>query len=479
MRYRPVSSASAVRAAPVARFSTVTLAPTTARPCGSSTWPDKSAVFTCAQAAPPLISTSPTARTSRRIRLERRIFLLPTRLVLIYQESQARPATPRGSADLGCVAPTLVPVWLAFTPGLASFQPKSSPFVRLALFGTWEGLDSRSSGAGLIAGRKGRVKRQAETIAGAIPTCSKALRPLVGWSCAFDFRWRMNGREWKMARWLLAMEPADQAAQFLAVFLFHVDELDAAARGLDVSHHRSRVNATQAGAAFYTDGLAHAEPSVRLQKCSAQAKGVDAGRRGLGAFDFRRERSRERNRQVASRPRESEAGFFERLVIGAKMGRGGKVFDQGQSFLSRRAQAGGLSVRKSVAQAYEIAEQRSRLLGAHPPQRFDGLDANEDVLQPRDLPRSDFQQQRHRGRFLCQADLVEHHRHHQGMRLGHGAQERAARALHPQARQFRDGQILQAPIPTRQGLGQGVQQTRRLSRGEQLHGRGGALVPRL
>src|SRR2546425_3992404 len=68
------------------------------------------------------------------------------------------------------------------------------------------------------------------------------------------------------------MEPADQAAQFLAVFLFHVDELDAAARGLDVSHHRSRVNATQAGADFYTDGLAHGEPSVRLQKRSAQAK---------------------------------------------------------------------------------------------------------------------------------------------------------------------------------------------------------------
>src|SRR5437879_2399288 len=193
----------------------------------------------------------------------------------------------------------------------------------------------------------GAVNRQAETIAGAIPTCSKALRPLVGWSCAFDFRWRMNGRGWKMARWLLAMEPADQAAQFLAVFLFRVDELDAAARGLDVSHHRSRVNATQAGADFYSDGLAHAEPSVRLQKCSAQAKGVDAGRRGLGAFDLRRERSRERNPQVASRPRESEAGFFERLVIGAKMGRGGKVFDKGPSFRSRRAQAGGLSLRQA------------------------------------------------------------------------------------------------------------------------------------
>src|SRR2546422_5823225 len=479
MRYRPVSSASAVRAAPVARFSTVTLAPTTARPCGSSTWPDKSAVFTCARAAPPLISTSPTARTSSRIRLERRIFLLPTRLVLIYQESQARPATPRGSADLRCVAPH-------FGTRLAGFYTRPS-FISTEIFSLF---DCYRSGPGiaprfsfsrccLIAGRKGRVKRQAETITGAIPTCSKALRPLVGWFCAFDFHRRMNGREWKMARWLLAMEPADQAAQFLAVFLFHVDELDAAARGLDVSHHRSRVNATQAGADFYTDGLAHAEPSVRLQKCSAQAKGVDACRRGLGAFDLRRERSRERNPQVASRPRESEAGFFERLVIGAKMGRGGKVFDQGQSFLSRRAQAGGLSVRKSVAQAYEIAEQRSRLLGAHPPQRFDGFDANEDVLQPRDLPRSDFQQQRHRGRFLCQADLVEHHRHHQGMRLGHGAQERAARALHAQARQFRDGQILQAPIPTRQGLGQGVQQTRRLSRGEQLHGRGGALVPRL
>src|SRR3989475_3867977 len=478
MRYRPVSSASAVRAAPVARFSTVTLAPTTARPCGSSTWPDKSAVFTCARAAPPLISTSPTARTSSRIRLERRIFLLPTRLVLIYQESQARPATPRGSADLGCVAPTLVPVWLAFTPGLASFQLKSSPFVRLALFGTWNSASTLVLPVLPNCRPRGARQEASRNNPGAIPY-SEALRPLVGWSCAFDFHGRMNGREWKMARGLLAMEPADHAAQFLAVFLFHVDELDAAARGLDVSHHRSRVNATQAGADFYTDGLAHAEPSVRPQKRSAQAKGVDAGRRSLGAFDLRREGSRERNPQVASRARESEAGFFERLVIGAKMGRGGKVFDQGQSFLSRRAQAGGLGVRKSVAQAYEIAQQRSRLLGAHPPQRFDGLDANEDVLQPRDLPRSDFQQQRHRGRFLCQADLVEHHRHHQGMRLGHGAQERAARALHAQARQFRDGQILQAPIPTRQGLGQGVQQTRRLSRGEQLHGRGGALVPRL
>src|SRR5947209_14911951 len=205
MRYRPVSSASAVRAAPVARFSTVTLAPTTARPCGSSTWPDKSAVFTCARAAPPLISSSPTARTSRRIRLERRIFLLPTRLVLIYQESQARPATPRGSADLGCVAPTLVPVWLAFTPGLASFQPKSSPFVRLVLFGTWERLDSRSPGAGLIAGREGRAtgkpKQSREPSPPAAKHCAlwwAGLAPLIfggEWTAASG-KWRAGYLRW-------------------------------------------------------------------------------------------------------------------------------------------------------------------------------------------------------------------------------------------------------------------------------------------
>ena len=113
MRYRPVSSASAVRAAPVARFSTVTLAPTTARPCGSSTWPDKSAVFTCARAAPPLISTSPTARTSRRIRGS--VFLSsgpPRRRSLItfsqglgywffaYRESLARRALRRVASSM-------------------------------------------------------------------------------------------------------------------------------------------------------------------------------------------------------------------------------------------------------------------------------------------------------------------------------------------------------------------------------------------
>src|SRR5712692_9598746 len=70
MRYRPVSSASAVRAAPVARFLTVTLAPATARPCGSSTWPPRSAVFTCALAV--RLNARPRARANRHTQMRAR-----------------------------------------------------------------------------------------------------------------------------------------------------------------------------------------------------------------------------------------------------------------------------------------------------------------------------------------------------------------------------------------------------------------------
>src|SRR5258708_30984293 len=68
----------------------------------------------------------------------------------------------------------------------------------------------------------------------------------------------------------------DEFAEAFVVFLFHVDELDAAAVGADVADDGGEVDFVEAGADFQLDGIADAEAVRRFDIGAAEADGFYA-----------------------------------------------------------------------------------------------------------------------------------------------------------------------------------------------------------
>src|SRR5713101_1926779 len=133
MTYRPSSPVTVERETLVARFFTVTLAPATAAPCGSVSWPDRSTALTCARAGPAMVTAS-SRRHTIRVRTSPLCIILFSPRKLDWKiksgNSSARstPAQKRLESPQQQQADAIP---LPTTPGLirlAACTPLSSPF---------------------------------------------------------------------------------------------------------------------------------------------------------------------------------------------------------------------------------------------------------------------------------------------------------------------------------------------------------------
>src|SRR5215471_7904513 len=103
--------------------------------------------------------------------------------------------------------------------------------------------------------------------------------------------------------------------EFFAVFVLHVDELDAIAIGADVANDRREMNLAEASADFEFDGVTDVEALRRFEVSAAETDGSYASEAGCALFDLRAQRRFERNTCIAARDDEVGAGLrggFER-----------------------------------------------------------------------------------------------------------------------------------------------------------------------
>ena len=97
----------------------------------------------------------------------------------------------------------------------------------------------------------------------------------------------------------------DQLAQLFAVFVFHMHELNAIARGADVADDGRRMNLAQAGTNLELDGVARVEAIRRLNEGAAKADGLDTSHaHGLLPANMCPQRRFQRNSGIAARNHE-------------------------------------------------------------------------------------------------------------------------------------------------------------------------------
>src|SRR5260370_30057091 len=78
----------------------------------------------------------------------------------------------------------------------------------------------------------------------------------------------------------------DKLAEFLAVFIAHVHEFDAAAVGADVADYGGETDLPETGAHLELDGIADSESSRGLQISAAKTDGFFARKACGGALDL-------------------------------------------------------------------------------------------------------------------------------------------------------------------------------------------------
>src|SRR5260370_10578432 len=115
-----------------------------------------------------------------------------------------------------------------------------------------------------------------------------AIRALISELGLGNYSSRM--REWDKVegRTRLQLEVTlDKFAEFLAVFIAHVDEFDAAAVGADVADHGSESDLAETGADLDVDGVAERESSRGFQISAAKADCFYARKARGCALDLR------------------------------------------------------------------------------------------------------------------------------------------------------------------------------------------------
>src|SRR5271165_995443 len=133
-----------------------------------------------------------------------------------------------------------------------------------------------------------------------------------------------------------------ESEEFIAVFVLHVHELDAAAVGANVADHGGEVDFAQAGADFQTNGIADAQFLGGGQIGPAEADGFYASQAGLRAIDVGAERRFEGNAHVAARNHVAGAGLRRSFEGGTRAAGGRAIFNEGESFLGGGPQSRGL-----------------------------------------------------------------------------------------------------------------------------------------
>src|SRR6266478_4331271 len=90
-------------------------------------------------------------------------------------------------------------------------------------------------------------------------------------------------------------------AQLIAVFVFHVYDLDPAATRADIAYDSREMDLAKSGAYFQLDGIANVEPFGRFEIRAAEADGFHARQACLRAVDVSAQRGFERHARVPSR----------------------------------------------------------------------------------------------------------------------------------------------------------------------------------
>ncbi len=93
----------------------------------------------------------------------------------------------------------------------------------------------------------------------------------------------------------------DEFAEFLAVFIAHMHEFDAAAVGADGADHGSEIDLAETSSDFKLDGVADGKFPRGLQISAAQADGFYAREARRRALNLRTKRRVQWNSSVASR----------------------------------------------------------------------------------------------------------------------------------------------------------------------------------
>ncbi len=158
------------------------------------------------------------------------------------------------------------------------------------------------------------------------------------------------------------------------------------------------------------------------------------------------------------------------------------IFNQGQRIVRGGAQTRGFHIGQTLAFFDQRAQKLRRFVAAHAAQGFDGLDAHELVAQDVMFAGGDLHELRHGRGFLRQTDLVDHHRHDHGMRVGEDRGEYESSTLGRRGigrpGKLAHRQILKVPFPTRHCASEAAQQALRISSGQQLDRCGHALAAR-
>src|SRR5246127_1558156 len=94
--------------------------------------------------------------------------------------------------------------------------------------------------------------------------------------------------------------PLDQLAQALAVLIFHMNELDAAAIRPEITDHRREVNLAQPGTNFQLNGIADAQPIRGFHVSPAHADRLHPRHAHLWTGDLSPQRGLERNTRITA-----------------------------------------------------------------------------------------------------------------------------------------------------------------------------------
>src|SRR6266478_3263290 len=274
----------------------------------------------------------------------------------------------------------------------------------------------------------------------------------------------------------------DQFAEFFAVFVFHVHELDAIAFGADIADNGREMDFAEAGADLELDGITDVDFLWRLETRATETDGLDARESRLCSVNLRAQGRFERDAGVAALHDEAGIRIAGCGECGASASGCWAIFEHGESVFGGGTEAGGLGVGKSLAAAGEGAKQLGGVPDTHAAQGFNGFDANELIAKNVVSARGDFHELRHSGGFLSEADLVDHHGHDQGMGIREDGGKNEGGALRGcgvgGTSEFADSQILEVPLPTGKRARKTAEEAVGVGGGKKLDGGADALAAR-
>src|SRR5262249_25846012 len=140
----------------------------------------------------------------------------------------------------------------------------------------------------------------------------------------------------------------NELAELVAVFVFHVDKLDAASVGANIANDGGEIDFAKACANFKLDGVADTELAGRFEISASEADGLDAGKAGGCTLNLCTKRRLQRNANVAARNYIGGARCGGRFVSGANARGRSSILEERQGIFSSGAKTGRLGILAAV-----------------------------------------------------------------------------------------------------------------------------------